>query len=178
MEKVVSLLESCADEIPACVGVYRLYFGKDLLHIGMAAGAATLRSELARHARGDYGPDTQRADRVDWEVVPDDLYAYEAFVALYNEAIYCASERTGEDWAPSTSRCHGGETGVSYGSGSLLGSDRQTIHRGDGGSDCPRVERQADVADAGQDLHRPVLAGLAEHRLEAGAAEELILSAD
>lgn len=116
MEKAASLLESCADEAPACVGVYRLYYGKELLHIGMAAGAATLRSEIARHARGEYGPLTQRADRVDWEVVPDDPHAYEAFVALYNDAIYAASERSGHDWAPSTSRCHGGETGVSYGS--------------------------------------------------------------
>ena len=174
----MSLLESCADEIPACVGVYRLYFGKDLLHIGMAAGAATLRSELARHARGDYGPDTQRADRVDWEVVPDDLYAYEAFVALYNEAIYAACERLGEDWAPSTSRCHGGDTGVSYGFGSMPRPGRQPIHAGNGGGDGLRVEREPDVADAGNDLHRPVLAGLAEHRLEARAAEELVLSPD
>ena len=111
------------------MGVYRLYHGKDLLHIGMAAGAATLRSELARHARGDYGPGTQRADRVDWEVVPDDLYAYEAFVALYNEAIYAGCERAGEDWAPSTSRCHGGDTGVSYGCGSM------DIHHGDRSGD-------------------------------------------
>ena len=120
VEKLASLLESCAEEAPACVGVYRLYSGDARLHIGMAAGAATLRSELARHARGDYGPDTQLADRVDWEVVPDDLYAYEAFVALYNEAIYAGCERAGEDWAPSTSRCHGGDTGVSYGCGGSM----------------------------------------------------------
>lgn len=125
VEKPASVLESFAQEVPACVGVYRLYYGKELLHVGMAAGAATLRSELARHARGEYGPLTQRADRVDWEVVPDDPHAYEAFVALYNEAIYAASERTGEDWAPSTSRCHGGEMGVSYGSASMAPSEHR-----------------------------------------------------
>ena len=115
MEKVASPLEPSMEEVPACAGVYRLYEGGQLVHVGMAAGTATLRSELTRHARGEYGPDTQRADRVDWELVPDDSHAYEAFVALYNEAIYAACERTGEDWAPSTSRCHGGYPGASYG---------------------------------------------------------------
>jgi hypothetical protein len=115
VEQVASSLEASLEEVPACAGVYRLYAGSVLLHIGMAAGTATLRSELLRHTRGEYGPDTQRADRMEWQVVPDDGFAYEAFVALYNEAIYAACERAGEDWAPSTSRCHGGHSGASYG---------------------------------------------------------------
>lgn len=115
MDKPPTALAILVEECPACAGVYRLYEGPRLLHIGMAAGAATLRSELLRHALGEYGCDTQRADRVDWEVVPDDPFAYEVFVALYNEAIYAAGERASEDWAPSTSRCHGGQSGASYG---------------------------------------------------------------
>jgi hypothetical protein len=107
VDKLPTALEALIEECPPYAGVYRLYAGDRLLHVGMAAGAATLRSELARHALGVYGADTQRADRVDWQVVPDDPFAYEAFVALYNEAIYAACESVEEEWAPSTSRWHG-----------------------------------------------------------------------
>ena len=70
-------------DLPASPGVYRLYRGQRLIHVGMAAGAATLRSEITAHARGDYGPHTQEADRVEWEVAPDALLAYKRFLALY-----------------------------------------------------------------------------------------------
>jgi hypothetical protein len=70
--------------------VYRLYRGRQLLHIGMAAGAATLRSEIISHMRGDYGPRTQAADRVDWEVMPDAVLAYHRFLALYSALTYAA----------------------------------------------------------------------------------------
>jgi hypothetical protein len=89
-----------------CAGIYRLYAGKQLLHIGMAAGTATLRSELLLDARGGYGPGTQRADRIDWEVAPDDLFAYEALIALYAAATYAASGCDDGGWAPSASRRH------------------------------------------------------------------------
>ena len=76
--------------LPASPGVYRLYHGPRLIHVGMAAGAATLRSEITAHARGDYGPRTQAADRVEWEVAPDALLAYKRFLALYSAFSYSA----------------------------------------------------------------------------------------
>ena len=106
MDEVFITLEARAQGWPACAGVYRLYQGTRLLHIGMAAGTATLRSELLLHARGDYGPATQRADRIDWEVAPDELFAYERLLALYAEATYAPSGSAEEDWAPSASRRH------------------------------------------------------------------------
>ena len=67
------------------MGVYRLYRGKRLLHIGMAAGAATLRSEVFGHAHGAYGAATLLADRVKWEVAPDAEFAYRRFRALHDK---------------------------------------------------------------------------------------------
>jgi hypothetical protein len=105
-------LAAQAEACPSCGGVYRLYEGAHLLHVGMAAGAATLRSELLCHARGDYGPRTQRADRIEWEVAPDAVFAYKRFLALYAAATYCASGSAAmEDAAPSAS----GRTGKAGG---------------------------------------------------------------
>lgn len=92
-------------DVPLCAGVYRLYEGKQLLHVGMAAGGATLRSEIERHADGEYGGRTQRADRVAWEVAPDAVFAYRRFLALYAAATYPAAGReAANDDAPSASR--------------------------------------------------------------------------
>ena len=106
MDDVFIVLEAQAQEAPDCEGVYRLYQGARLLHIGMAAGTATLRSELLLHARGAYGPATQCADRIAWEVAPDDLFAYELLIALYAAAMYAASGSGGDELGPSASRRH------------------------------------------------------------------------
>jgi hypothetical protein len=81
-----------AQDCPAFPGVYRLYCGQRLLHIGMAAGAATLRSEILSHARGDYGTRTQAADRVEWEVAPDAVFAYRRFLMLYDVLLFAPEE--------------------------------------------------------------------------------------
>ena len=100
-------LAAQAEACPTCGGVYRLYEGTRLLHVGMAAGAATLRSELLCHARGDYGARTQRADRIEWEVAPDAVFAYKRFLALYAAATYCASGSPAtQEAAPSASGRH------------------------------------------------------------------------
>jgi hypothetical protein len=93
-----------ARECPASPGVYRLYHGQQLLHIGMAAGGATLHSEIVSHLRGDYGPRTQAADRVEWEVMPDPVLAYQRFLALYSALTYTAEEaEPANDAVPSAS---------------------------------------------------------------------------
>src|SRR5215208_3435380 len=90
-----------AADCPLSAGVYRLYQGQRLLHVGMAAGAATLRSEALSHARGEYGPLTQQADRIDWEVSPDAIVAQQRFRTLYAAATHAASA---EEGSPSASR--------------------------------------------------------------------------
>jgi hypothetical protein len=84
-------LARLAQGSPPSPGVYRLYCGKRILHVGMAAGGATLRSELLAHARGEYGAATQSADRVDWEVAPDAAFAYRRFLSVFASATYDAS---------------------------------------------------------------------------------------
>jgi hypothetical protein len=92
-------------DLPLCAGVYRLYAGTQLLHVGMAGGAATLRSEVECHTRGEYGARTQSADRVEWEVAPDALFAYRRFLALYAAATHAAPGVAANDEpAPSASR--------------------------------------------------------------------------
>ena len=83
-------LDLLAADCPAAAGIYRLYRGPCLLHIGMAAGAATLRSEVHAHLRGHYGLRTQAADRVEWEVAPDAVSAYHRFLALHSALVYSA----------------------------------------------------------------------------------------
>jgi|SRR5689334_8629634 len=90
----IRTLAACVHDCPLAAGVYRLYRGRRLLHIGMAAGAATVRSEVLWHSRRQA---TQYADRVAWEVAPDALAAYRRFLCLYSTLMY---EK------PTTSRRH------------------------------------------------------------------------
>ena len=92
---------------PRSPGVYRLYRGERLIHIGMAAGSATLRSEIIAHARGACGAATQAADHADWEVAPDALFAYRRFLSLFARATYDASGTAAERRGPlSVSKRH------------------------------------------------------------------------
>lgn len=84
-------LSRLAEASPPSPGVYRLYCGERIVHVGMAAGGATLRSEILAHARGEYGPATQSADHVDWEVSPDAALAYRRFLSVFASATYDAS---------------------------------------------------------------------------------------
>lgn len=78
-------LAARAADCPRSAGVYRLYCGRRLLHVGMPAGAATLRAE--------------------WEAAPDSLFAYRRFVSIYSAATYAASEIEPRRYrAPSSSR--------------------------------------------------------------------------
>jgi len=107
MRSRIRTLAACVHDCPLSAGVYRLYRGRRLLHIGMAAGAATVRSEVLWHCRGHYGPATQRADRVEWEVAPDALAAYRRFLSLYRALLYSADGGTRRRHDPlTTSRRH------------------------------------------------------------------------
>jgi hypothetical protein len=53
---------------PASHGAYRLWDEGRVLFVGMTLGARTLRSELMRHRRGDFGSRTQQASH--FECIP------------------------------------------------------------------------------------------------------------
>jgi|SRR5919198_2532872 hypothetical protein len=99
-------LASVVRDCPLAPGVYCLYRGARLLHVGVAAGAATLRSEVRRHARGEYGPLTQSAERVRWEVSRDALFAYRRFLSLYAASLYAADGARQRQLHLSASRRH------------------------------------------------------------------------
>ena len=56
---------------PALQGAYRLWARGRLLHIGHTSALQTLRGELRRHFRGDYGPRTQAASHFDYLIADD-----------------------------------------------------------------------------------------------------------
>jgi hypothetical protein len=100
-------LSRVARRCPLSPGVYRLYLRERMIHVGMAVGGATLRSEILAHARGDYGPATQAADRADWEVAPDAAFAQHRFLSVYASATYDASGGGSRQYeAPSGSGRH------------------------------------------------------------------------
>jgi hypothetical protein len=101
-----AVLAARALHCPLGTGVYQLYRGRRLLHIGMTAGGATLRSEVLAHARGDYGAATQRANRVEWEVARDPLFAYHRFQSIYDSLAYVTPGSARRTWTPSRSRRH------------------------------------------------------------------------
>lgn len=68
---------------PLQPGAYRLYRNARVIHVGKAAEGATLRSELRRHLRGDYGPHTQSATEFDYRVAADSHSAYDLYLDLY-----------------------------------------------------------------------------------------------
>lgn len=73
----------CVNRAPAKPGAYRLYRNARVIYVGMAAGRATLRSELQRHLRGEFGPHTQSATEFDYREAPDALAAYDAYLDLH-----------------------------------------------------------------------------------------------
>lgn len=69
--------------VPAAPGAYRLYRNARIVYVGMAAGGATLRSELRRHFRGDFGPATRSATEFEYCEAADAFAAYQAYLELY-----------------------------------------------------------------------------------------------
>jgi hypothetical protein len=68
--------------VPASHGAYRLWDRDRVLFVGMTSGARTLRSELMRHWRGDYGH-TQRASHFDCITAPTADEAHAHYLSLY-----------------------------------------------------------------------------------------------
>lgn len=71
------------NQAPVRPGAYRLYRNARAIYVGMAAGAATLRSELQRHLRGDFGLATQNATEFEYREADDPAAAYQAYLDLY-----------------------------------------------------------------------------------------------
>lgn len=71
------------DLVPQSPGTYFLFRGPLLLFAGMAAGGATLRSELSAHLRGDFGARTRAATHFAWLATHDVLEAYRLQLAAH-----------------------------------------------------------------------------------------------
>ena len=67
---------------PASHGAYRLWDRERVLSVGMATGRRTLRSELLRHWRGDFGR-TQRASRFECLAAASPDEAHALYLSLY-----------------------------------------------------------------------------------------------
>jgi hypothetical protein len=70
---------------PLRAGVYLLYGGHRLIHIGIAAPGTTIRGELLRHLRGA-NAGTRAATDFDCEASADPLALYQHYLAVYLDA--------------------------------------------------------------------------------------------
>ena len=68
---------------PATPGAYRLWDAGRVLFVGMTCGPRTLRSELKRHWRGDFGPCTQRASHFECLAAATAVEAHRLYLSLY-----------------------------------------------------------------------------------------------
>lgn len=71
---------------PASHGAYRLWDADRILFVGMTLGARTLRSELMRHRRGDYGSRTQRASHFECLPAASVAEAHSLYLSLYSSS--------------------------------------------------------------------------------------------
>lgn len=71
------------NEAPVRPGAYRLYRNARIIYVGIAAGRATLRSELQRHLRGDFGAYTQSATEFDYREAEGGRAARKAYLDFY-----------------------------------------------------------------------------------------------
>jgi hypothetical protein len=81
---------------PLSHGAYRLWHEGRVLYIGMTSGARTLRSELMRHWRGDFG-NTQRASRFECLPAATMDEAHALYLSLYNSS--GLREQAGRYWS-------------------------------------------------------------------------------
>lgn len=80
---------------PLAPGAYRLYKDARVVFVGLTSPGATLRSELRRHLRGDFGPATQEATEFDYRAAGSRRDAYEAYLELYLSSGLHPAERSG-----------------------------------------------------------------------------------
>lgn len=69
--------------VPSAYGAYRLWHAARVVYVGMTIAPRTLRSELLRHWRGDFGSHTQRASRFDCLVASGAGEAHALYLSLY-----------------------------------------------------------------------------------------------
>ena len=72
--------------LPQAPGAYRLMNAGRVLFVGLASGARSLRSELNRHWRGDFGPLTQGASHFECLVAHTAAHAHELYRNLYSSS--------------------------------------------------------------------------------------------
>ena len=85
---MVDTLEGPLDEAgialaPASHGAYCLLHAGRVVFVGATSGTRTLRGELRRHWRGDFGPRTQGASHFECAVAPGPADVHALYLALY-----------------------------------------------------------------------------------------------
>jgi hypothetical protein len=82
--------------VPTAPGAYRLYRDARVIFVGWTERGATLRSELRRHLRGDFGRVTQEATEFDYREARSRRAAYDAYLDLYlSSGLHPAEPRAG-----------------------------------------------------------------------------------
>ena len=80
--------------VPASHGAYRLWDAGRVLFVGMTSGTRTLRSELLRHWRGDFGH-TRNASHFEYLAATTANEAHAHYLSLYlSSGLRDASPRT------------------------------------------------------------------------------------
>ena len=79
---------------PVSPGAYRLWDRERVVFVGVTSGARTLRTELMRHWRGDFGP-TQRASHFECLAAATAGEAHEHYLSLYLSSGLRAEPGTG-----------------------------------------------------------------------------------
>jgi hypothetical protein len=72
--------------VPQSAGAYRLLDAGRVIYVGVASGTRSLRTELNRHWRGDYGPRTQGASHFEYLAAHTTAHAHELYRALYSSS--------------------------------------------------------------------------------------------
>lgn len=78
--------EASIAALPQAPGAYRLLNAGRVVFVGLASGARSLRSELNRHWRGDFGPLTQAASHFECLVAHTTAHAHELYRNLYSSS--------------------------------------------------------------------------------------------
>jgi hypothetical protein len=80
-ERLLAFTAEALSGVPHATGAYFLFRGRQPVCAGVAAGGATLRSELGARLRGDFGPNS--ATHFAWVANGDPLQAYRLQLAAY-----------------------------------------------------------------------------------------------
>ena len=75
--------EASVAAAPAAAGVYFLYCGERLLYVGIAVHGTSIRQELEKHIKGEYGARTRAATAFEYEQTRDPVVASREYLLAH-----------------------------------------------------------------------------------------------